>query len=119
MVEAVFSSPEGAPMLGRGVSTCTRHEADLRNALGLPVDVPADFLALGRRRGCATGSPSRSRPPGCRRCRSTSATSSGSAAASAGAPRTRCAPTRGRSTPTPYLDHFFIFGRAERSLGER
>jgi hypothetical protein len=93
------------------------HEADLRHALGLPVAVPSDFLGwVGAR------------------------LSGGFAeqVASNGLPPVRVDISelewfRGRlgrrtvdevcayawsSDPEPYLDHFFVFGRAERSLGE-
>ena len=116
-MEAVFSSPEGAPRLN-GVFDVHTHEADLRNALGLPVDVPADFLGWVAgifRAGFAD------------------------AVAAAGLPPVTVEAAdlewfRGRlgrrtedevrgygwsADPDPYLDTFFIFGRAARSLGER
>lgn len=116
-MEAVFSSPEGAPRLN-GVFDVHTHEADLRNALGLPVDVPADFLGWVAgifRAGFVD------------------------AVAAAGLPPVTVDASdlewfRGRlgrrtadevraygwsADPEPYLDTFFIFGRAERSLGER
>lgn len=115
-MEAVFSSPEGAPRLN-GVFDVHTHEADLRNALGLPVDVPADFLGWVAgifRAGFAD------------------------AVAAAGLPPVTVEAAdlewfRGRlgrrtedevrgygwsADPDPYLDTFFIFGRATRSLGE-
>jgi uncharacterized protein (TIGR03083 family) len=116
-MEAVFSSPEGAPMLA-GVIDVHTHEADLRNALGLPVDVPADFLAwVGTRLSGALVEQ----------------------VAAAGLPPVSIDISdmewfRGRfgrrtvdevraypwsADPEPYLDLFFVFGRAERSLGER
>jgi uncharacterized protein (TIGR03083 family) len=90
MLEAVFSSPEGAPRLA-GVIDVHTHEADLRQAFGLPVEVPSEFLVwvaprfrgrLGRRTRdevCAYG---------------------------------------WSSDPAPYLEHFFVFGCTDRSLGE-
>ncbi len=115
-MEAVFSSPEGAPRLN-GVFDVHTHEADLRNALGLPVAVPADFLGWVAgifRAGFAD------------------------AVAAAGLPPVTVEAAdlewfRGRlgrrtedevrgygwsADPDPYLDTFFIFGRATRSLGE-
>ena len=112
----MFSSPEGAPRLN-GVFDVHTHEADLRNALGLPVDVPADFLGWVAgifRAGFAD------------------------AVAAAGLPPVTVEAAdlewfRGRlgrrtedevrgygwsADPDPYLDTFFIFGRATRSLGE-
>jgi uncharacterized protein (TIGR03083 family) len=116
LLEGFFSSPAGASS-SAGVYDVHCHEADLRNAFGLPVAVPADFLAWaaeGMRDGFR------------------------SAVADAGLPpvdlqipdlewfRGRL----GRRTeaevrafpwpvdPDPYLDHFFVFGRAATSLGE-
>lgn len=117
LVEAVFSSPEGAPMLN-GVFDVHTHEADLRNAFGMSADVPADFLGWAAamfRSGFS------------------------SAVAAAGLPAVEVEASdfewfRGRlgrrtvdevcaygwsADPTPYLDTFFIFGRATQSLGER
>ena len=116
-MEAVFSSPEGAPRLN-GVFDVHTHEADLRNAFGLPVDVPADFVAWVAamfRAGFAD------------------------AVAAAGLPPVTVEASdlewfRGRlgrrtedevraygwsADPEPYLDTWFIFGRARQSLGER
>jgi hypothetical protein len=93
------------------------HEADLRHALGLPVAVPAEFLAWAgpsMRDGFAEQ------------------------VAAAGLPPVEVAASDfewfrarlGRRTvaevgayewsadPAPYLDVFFIFGRASASLGE-
>ncbi|MEN9643753.1 MAG: hypothetical protein RL238_422 [Actinomycetota bacterium] len=117
MMDVFFSSPDGAAM-APGVFDVHTHEADLRHALGLPVDVPADFLAWAAElfRGGFAG-----------------------AVAEAGLPPVAVEASdfewfRGRlgrrtvdevsaygwsADPGPYLDAFFIFGRAERSLGER
>lgn len=117
LMEAVFSSPEGAPRLN-GVFDVHTHEADLRNAFGLAAEVPADFLGW-------VGGLFRS--------------SFASAVANAGLPAVALDISdfewfRGRlgrrteaevraypwpTDPTPYLDTFFIFGRAAQSLGER
>ena len=117
MLEAFFSSPAGAGSLN-GVFDVHTHEADLRHALGMCVEVPAEFLAWAApdfRDGFAE------------------------AIADAGlAPITVDIDDfewfRGRlgrrteaevrayawsADPSPYLDEFFIFGRAERSLGEQ
>ena len=116
MVEAVFSSPEGAPMLA-GVMDVHTHEADLRNALGLPVDVPGDAVswAAQRLRGAfveqvaAAGLPPVDLPISDlewfrgRFGRRT-------------ADEVRAYPWP--TDPEPYVDLFFVFGRAERSLGE-
>lgn len=117
LMEAFFSSPGGAAMAA-GVFDVHTHEADLRNAFGLPVAVPADFLAW-------VGEQFR--------------TGFAGAVADAGLPPVTVDASdfewfRGRlgrrtvdevraygwsADPEPYLDTFFIFGRAERSLGER
>ena len=117
LMEAFFSSPGGAAMAA-GVFDVHTHEADLRNAFGLPVAVPADFLAW-------VGEQFR--------------TGFAAAVAEAGLPPVEVEASdfewfRGRlgrrtveevraygwsADPEPYLDTFFIFGRAERSLGER
>ena len=115
-MEAFFSSPGGAAMAA-GVFDVHTHEADLRHALGLPLSIPADAIAwagAGMRAGfdeLVTG---------------------------AGLPPVELAISDvdwfrgrlGRRTeeevraypwpvdPEPYLDHFFIFGRAAHSLGE-
>lgn len=116
LMEAVFSSPEGASRLN-GVIDVHTHEADLRNAFGLAPDVPADFLGwvAGMFRGGFA-----------------------QAVAAAGLPAVEVEASdfewfRGRlgrrtvdevsaygwsADPAPYLDTFFIFGRATRSLGE-
>jgi uncharacterized protein (TIGR03083 family) len=117
LVEARLSSPEGVAS-GQAVADILTHECDIRTALGLPLDVPADALQWVAAR-----------------------MSSGFAdqVASAGLPAVavNASPIEvfrsrlGRRTvdevrsygwsldPEPYLDHWFIFGRAERSLGER
>jgi hypothetical protein len=116
LVEAVFSSPEGAPRLA-GVIDVHTHEADLRHALGLPVAVPADFLdwvATRFRDGLAAQVAAAGLPP-----------------VTVGASDFEWFRGRlGRRTvdevcaydwsadPAPYLDHFFVFGRAVESLHE-
>jgi uncharacterized protein (TIGR03083 family) len=115
-VEWFLSTPDGASAY-RAVLDVHTHEADLLNALGRPIDLPAGFLTW--------------MTPLLR-------DSFDEAVAQAGLP----APTvnasnlqwfRGRlgrrtadevraygwsADPVAYLDHWFIFGRAERSLGE-
>jgi uncharacterized protein (TIGR03083 family) len=115
-VEAVFSSPDGAPMLA-GVIDVHTHEADLRHALGLPVDVPADFLAWAGTRfrdGFASQVTAAGLPPvdlslsdlewfRGRLGRRTEA-------------EVRAYPWP--ADPSPYVHLFFVFGRAAQSLGE-
>lgn len=117
LLDAVFSSPEGAPRLN-GVFDVHTHEADLRSALGLTAEVPADFLEwVGGlfRNSFATAVSHASLPPVSlsisdfewfrgRLGRRTEA-------------EVRAYPWP--ADPTPYLDLFFVFGRAESSLGER
>lgn len=116
LVAMVLSTPEGASRSAAVMDVHT-HEADLRHALGLPVALPVNFLAWAgpaMREGFAA------------------------AVAEAGLPAvTVTAPDfewfRGRlgrrteaevaafewsSDPAPYLDAFFIFGRAAAPLGE-
>jgi uncharacterized protein (TIGR03083 family) len=116
-VEAFFSSPAGAAM-GAGVYDVHCHEADLRNALGLPFQMPGEFLgwaADGMRGGFHEA-----------------VAAEGLAPVDLQIPDAEWYRGRlGRRTeaevraypwpvdPTPYLDVFFVFGRAEQSLGER
>jgi uncharacterized protein (TIGR03083 family) len=115
-MEAFFSAPGGAAMAA-GVFDVHTHEADLRNALGLPLQIPADALAWageGMRAGFAgvvdaAGLPQVELPISDvewfrgRLGRRTEA-------------EVRAYPWP--SDPDPYLEHFFIFGRAAHSLGE-
>lgn len=117
LMEGFLSSPSGIHA-SAAVMDIHTHEADLRHALRLPVEVPDHFLewaAPAMRDGFDE------------------------AVAGAGLPAVRVAASDfewfrarlGRRTeaevrsfgwsadPTPYLDAFFIFGRAEHSLGER
>lgn len=116
MLQEFLSSPAGAPV-SNVVMDVHSHEADVRHALGLPFDMPSDFLgwSMGRIRGGFHAS-----------------------VAEAGLPPVTINVTDaelfrarlGRRTggevcaydwsadPTPYLDTFFIFGPAERSIGE-
>lgn len=116
MMAGFLSSPAGAGASAAVVDIHT-HEADLRHALGLPVAVPSDFLAWA-------GAAMRERFAG--QCEE------------AGLPPVDVAVDDfeflrgclGRRTeaevlsydwsadPVPYLDAFFIFGRAAASLSE-
>ena len=116
-LEGLLSSPHGAAV-SAAVMDVHCHEADLRHALGLAAELPADFLAWAaaamRDRLAAQ-------------------------VAEAGLPAVEVAADdfewfRGRlgrrteaevrtygwsADPGPYLDLFFIFGRAQQSMGER
>jgi len=116
MLAGFLSTPEGANASAAVMDVYT-HEADLRHALGLPVAIPVNFLAWSgpaMRDGFAE------------------------AVAAAGLPQVEVtAPDfewfRGRlgrrtpaevaafdwsADPAPYLDSFYIFGRAATSLRE-
>lgn len=117
LMEAYLSSPSGA-MAAAAVLDLHTHEADLRHALGHPLAVPADVLAWAgemMRSGFADQ------------------------VAAAGLPAVTVQTSdvewfRGRlgrrtvdevcayewsRPPEPYLDQWFVFGRAVTSLGER
>jgi len=117
MIESFLSSPDGASAY-QAVLDVHTHEADLLNALGRPVDLPGDALAW-------LASVLRSE-------------FDAAVAASELPPVTVEASNMewfrgrlGRRTetevlslswsrdPGPYLGHWFVFGRAEVSLGER
>ena len=114
--EEFLSSPAGSAATAAVVDAYT-HEADIRHALGLPFEVPSDFLSwatghLDERFHTAVAEAGL--PPVSVR------------AADAELFRARL----GRRTaaqvcayewsadPTPYLDSFFIFGPAEQASGE-
>lgn len=107
LMEAALSSP-GGDMRWRAVADIHTHECDLRTALGLPLALPDDFLAWVH------------------------PVLSEGLSELVDAPATEWFRGRfGRRTadevraydwkvdPDAHLDAFFIFGRAERSLGER
>lgn len=116
LVEGFLSSPDGHTAF-RAVLDIHTHEADLLNAFGRPIDLPAEFLAW---------------------MAPVLQADFAEAVAAAGLPavtvvasdlqwfrgrlgRRTVAEVRGygwASDPAPYLDHWFIFGRAEQSLGE-
>jgi uncharacterized protein (TIGR03083 family) len=117
MMEAFFSSPEGAASAA-GVFDVHTHEADLRNAFGLPLDIPSEFLAWS--------------VPMFRASFVQAVADAGLPAAVLDIDEIEWFRGRlGRRTevevraypwpvdPGPYLEHFFIFGRAAQSLGER
>jgi uncharacterized protein (TIGR03083 family) len=116
LVEGFLSSPEG-PSAFRAVLDIHTHEADLLNALGRPVDLPGEFLDWMTPLLQADFD---------------------EAVAGAGLPPVTVGASdlqwfRGRlgrrtmaevsgygwsADPAPYLDHWFVFGRAEQTLGE-
>lgn len=116
LIEGFLSSPDGASAF-RAVLDVHTHEADLLNALGRPVDLPGEFLDWLTPLQHADFA---------------------DAVAAAGLPPVTVAASdlqwfRGRlgrrtvtevcsygwsADPAPYFDLWFVFGRAERSLGE-
>ena len=116
LVEANLSSPTGSRSYTAVIDICT-HEADVRQALGMGVEVPVDVLAWAAAI-----------------LRSTFA--AGVAEAGIDAVEVQASDFewfRGRlgrrtvdevcaycwsADPAPYLEHWFVFGRAEHSLGE-
>jgi uncharacterized protein (TIGR03083 family) len=116
MVEMMLSSPEGASRSAAVVDIHT-HECDLLAALGLPVSVPDDVLAwIGEsfRDGFASAAADAGLPP-------ISVDVSDLELFRSRLGRRTIDEVRAyawSSDPEPYLDHWFIFGRAARSLGE-
>jgi uncharacterized protein (TIGR03083 family) len=117
IVESFLSSPAGESAAAALFDIHT-HEADLRNALGLPAEMPAEmitWLGAAMRDGLAAA-----------------VAEAGLRPVDVGASDFELFRARlGRRTvdevcaypwsadPAPYLDPFFIFGRAARSLGEQ
>ncbi|MCO5331462.1 MAG: hypothetical protein M9961_15425 [Ilumatobacteraceae bacterium] len=115
-IEAFLSGP-GGEMAGAAVMDIHTHEADVRHALGLPFEVPADFLAWAgpqMREGLAEQVSAAGLPAvevdvddvtlfRARLGRRT---------------ETEVRGYRWSADPDPYLDSFFIFGRAAHPLGE-
>lgn len=117
MVESFLSSPAGESAAAALFDIHT-HEADLRHALGLPAEMPAEVLAwLGAamRESLAAAVAEAGLPP-------VDVGTSDFELFRARLGRRTVDEVCGyawSSDPTPYLDTFFIFGRAERPLGER
>jgi uncharacterized protein (TIGR03083 family) len=114
--EAILSTPEGAPYF-RAVVDIMTHLADLLTAFGRPVDLPPEFLSWTT--------------PQLIEAFNQEATSHGLPLVEVEAPDFEVFRGRlGRRTeaevrsfewsanPEPYLDTWFIFGRAESPLGE-
>ena len=117
LVEA-FLSGEGGGMAAPAVLDVHTHEADLRTALGLPLEVPDELLEWAG--------------PWLRDTFAQRVADEGLPPVTVDASVTEWFRARfGRRTeaevrawpwsadPSPYLDSFFIFGRAAQSLGER
>jgi uncharacterized protein (TIGR03083 family) len=115
--EAFLSSPEGAPYF-RAVVDVMTHLADLLTAFGRPVDLPPEFLSWITAELIETFKEETK--------------SKGLPLVEVGAPDFEVFRGRlGRRTegevkafawsanPEPYLDTWFIFGRAEATIGER
>ncbi len=117
MIEAFLSSPAGVAA-SAAVMDIHTHEADLRIALGLPVAVPADFLAWAApslRDGFVEAVADAGLPP----VELTASDFEWFRARLGRRTVAEVAAYQWSADPTPYLDAFFIFGRAVNSLGER
>lgn len=116
-VEWFLSTPEGAASSWRAVLDIHTHEADLQGALGMPVALPAEvveWVAAVLLDAFAEGVAAAGLPP----------------VSVAASPLEVFRSRLGRRTadearalawsadPEPYLDHWFVFGRADHALGE-
>jgi len=116
-MESFLSSPAGSAA-SAAVMDIHTHEADVRLALGLPVAVPAEFLAWAApamRNGFAEAVAEAGLPP-------VELEASDFEWFRARLGRRTVAEVTAytwSADPTPYIDAFFIFGRADRPLGER
>lgn len=116
LIEGFLSSPAG-PAAAAAVMDIHTHEADLRLALGLPAVVPSEFLAWAgpsMRNGFAERVAAAGLPP-------VEVAASDFEWFRARLGRRTVAEVRSFAwsvDPAPYLDAFFIFGRATTSLGE-
>jgi len=117
LMEAFLSSPAGASASAAVVDIHT-HEADLRHALGLPVDVASEFLSwvgITMRGGFAERvtelglAPVQLDASDFEWFRGRLGRRTAAEAVALGLPE----------PSEPYLDAYFIFGRADTSLGER
>ncbi|MEQ1699044.1 MAG: maleylpyruvate isomerase N-terminal domain-containing protein [Ilumatobacteraceae bacterium] len=116
LMEGFLSSPSGA-MASAAVMDIHTHEADLRHALGLPIAVPAEFLAWAgpsMRNGFAEAVAGAGLPP-------VSVDASAFEWFRGRLGRRTAAEVAAydwSASAADYLDTFFIFGRAAQSLGE-
>ena len=114
--EVFAGAADGLP--AAGVMDVHTHEADLRQALGASFEVPADFLAWATQRlrgGFAEAVAARGLPPVDVVASDAEWFRGRFGRRTAG----EVAAYRWSADPTPYLDTWFIFGRAPRPLGER
>jgi hypothetical protein len=116
LMEGFLSTPEGA-LASAAVMDIHTHEADLRHALGLSVEVPATFLAWAgpaMRDGFAAAVAAAGLPP-------VTVAASDFEWFRARLGRRTAAEVAALAWSAPaaaYLDAFFIFGRAATPLGE-
>ena len=116
-LQEFLSSPAGAPV-ANVVMDVHSHESDVRNAFGMPTELPSDFLAwsMGRiRDGFHSGVAEAGLPPV-----SIKVTDAELFRARLGRRTAQevCAYDWSLD-PKPYLETFFLFGPAEQSIGER
>ncbi len=116
-VEMFLSSPEGASR-SAAVFDIHTHECDLLTSLGRPISVPADVLAwIGE--SFREGFASQVREAGLPEV-SVEVSDLELFRSRLGRRTVEEVRAYGWSAdPAPYLDHWFVFGVAERSLGER
>lgn len=115
-LEDFLSTPDGV-LASAAVIDVHTHEADLRHALGLPMTVPADFLAwaVGELRAGFYSAVDKAGLP------SVSLTTADTEWFRARVGRRTADEVRAYEwslDPTPYLDTFFHFGPTEKALGE-
>lgn len=116
VMEAFLSSPDGAPA-SAAVMDVHSHEADVRHALGMPFSIPVDFLSWsmgGLRDGFHKAVADAGLPP-------VTINISDAEWFRARLGRRTADEVRAYDWSldcAPYLDTFFIFGPAARSIGE-
>jgi uncharacterized protein (TIGR03083 family) len=112
-----FLSGPGADMASAAVVDVHSHEADLRHGLGQPLDIPADFLrwaGANLREGFDTAVAEAGLPPVALNISATEWFRGRLGRRTEAEVRAYPWPV----DPDPYLDVFFIFGRATQSLQE-